>query len=547
MALIKRKKKEALLTIKTLEDEQKEIRLAKEEKELALERKESEIEKIKHEKIKQATRDLGTLDLENLKLLFNRVDYNTFCMIVTIGNIRGKHLMALYSGSKKLREYCNRSFQAVDKQGQGIGLPEEQYLFYLLLNKMGIRIPVEKTPRRLYIEKAVGGQVWCFGSNCPTLMGLKGKKDKTIPVLNPDLQDIIQIDASYFQVLCLDSFGRVWAFGGNDCGQLGLGHNFPKQLPKMIPSLINIVQVATECKHSLCLDNQGHVWSFGLNRWGQLGLGDSLNRNTPEIIPTLNNIIQVSIGSAYSTCLDLEGHVWTFGCNSNGRLGHKKSNEISHFIPKMIDDFDNIVQISCGQHHTLCLNKEGEVYGFGLNINGELGYSISILTIDFPCIIPYIPKIIKVSAGYDSSLILDYLGNVWVFGKNNIGQLGLENSERRTLKPEEFFSKKGLESIKNSLQQEIEFNLIIPEPDLIMLPTIIPELVQAGIVDIKAGQYYSLCLDNRGQVWTFGYNNYKRSDSKESQINIKPIIIPTLNNVIQISTKSLSSFFIVNK
>jgi alpha-tubulin suppressor-like RCC1 family protein len=32
-----------------------------------------------------------------------------------------------------------------------------------------------------------------------------------------------------------------------------------------------------------------------------------------------------------------------------------------------------IVQVACGSYHTLCLTREGVVWGFGKNKNGQIG------------------------------------------------------------------------------------------------------------------------------------------------------------------------------
>jgi hypothetical protein len=55
-----------------------------------------------------------------IRELLNLVDYNTFLTMVTAGQIRGKHLIALCNSSKKLNGYCNRSFQPVNAEGSPV-------------------------------------------------------------------------------------------------------------------------------------------------------------------------------------------------------------------------------------------------------------------------------------------------------------------------------------------------------------------------------------------------------------------------------------------
>jgi hypothetical protein len=96
----------------------------------------------------------GSIDEGFVKFL-NGLDYNTFLNFIQNGDINGQDLINLCSSSKKLNEYCNRSFQPLMAQGQVYGEEQTQYLFRLLLNKAGFRIPKGRSPRALYIKKFV--------------------------------------------------------------------------------------------------------------------------------------------------------------------------------------------------------------------------------------------------------------------------------------------------------------------------------------------------------------------------------------------------------
>jgi len=39
----------------------------------------------------------------------------------------------------------------------------------------------------------------------------------------------------------------------------------------------------------------------------------------------------------------------------------------------VLDIFEEIVQVSCGLHHTLALTKKGLIYGMGSNRKHEMG------------------------------------------------------------------------------------------------------------------------------------------------------------------------------
>ena len=78
--------------------------------------------------------------------------------------------------------------------------------------------------------------------------------------------------------------------------------------------------------------------------------------------------------------------------------------------------------MSAGYDHSLILTNDGQVYAFGNNEYGQLGVKgfieISLLNI---C------NISQISAGYKCSLALTDHGQVYGFGLNNCGQLGLHD------------------------------------------------------------------------------------------------------------------------
>ena len=82
----------------------------------------------------------------------------------------------------------------------------------------------------------------------------------------------------------------------------------------------------------------------------------------------------MSCGHKHSVILTEDGLVWTFGCGSNGALGHGYNFTDKHW-PTLIEDLSNqfIIDISCGQNHTVCLSENGNVYTFGMSRNGQCG------------------------------------------------------------------------------------------------------------------------------------------------------------------------------
>nr|XP_035968521.1 RCC1-like G exchanging factor-like protein isoform X1 [Halichoerus grypus] len=133
------------------------------------------------------------------------------------------------------------------------------------------------------------------------------------------------------------------------------------------------------------------VWGMGLNKDSQLGFQRSRKDKTrgyeyvlepspvplPLDRPQETQVLQVSCGRAHSLILtDREG-VFSMGNNSYGQCGRNVvENEIyseSHKVNRMQDFDGQVVQVVCGQDHSLFLTDKGEVYSCGWGADGQTG------------------------------------------------------------------------------------------------------------------------------------------------------------------------------
>ena len=105
------------------------------------------------------------------------------------------------------------------------------------------------------------------------------------------------------------------------------------------------------------------------------------------------------------------------GNNFYGRLGLGDQSLSNTSVPCLVESLVNekIISVTCGSTHTVAINKEGEVYSWGLGEFGALGTG-NITTMYCPTKIDFFPKnrikIISASCGNRHT--------VFVGGKNNI-------------------------------------------------------------------------------------------------------------------------------
>lgn len=101
------------------------------------------------------------------------LSYPIFVNLILVGNITGKDLISFCNSSPLLKEKCDRAFNA-----EGKIIPE--YIFYILLQKMGIKLKPGESPKARYIKAL---------NNRESFLRLKAKFDVISSIkqkLNPD-------------------------------------------------------------------------------------------------------------------------------------------------------------------------------------------------------------------------------------------------------------------------------------------------------------------------------------------------------------------------
>ena len=123
----------------------------------------------------------------------------------------------------------------------------------------------------------------------------------------------------------MEAFG---AGGGNGNGQLGDGTTVGRTIPMPIPSLTSgVVQIAAGRQFALALKDDESVWAWGYNNVGQIGDNTSgTSRTVPTAVNGLgvnSNVVQIAASEDFyaSYALQDDGKVWGWGQNVNGDLG----------------------------------------------------------------------------------------------------------------------------------------------------------------------------------------------------------------------------------
>ena len=85
-------------------------------------------------------------------------------------------------------------------------------------------------------------------------------------------------------------------------------------------------------------------------------------------------IKKIDCGDFHSLALDDNGGIYSWGAGQMGQCGHGKFEDLE--VPTKIRYFEGkrFVNIVAGNHHSLALSSQNELYGWGQGDLGQCGY-----------------------------------------------------------------------------------------------------------------------------------------------------------------------------
>jgi len=239
-----------------------------------------------------------------------------------------------------------------------------------------------------------------------------------------------------------------------------------------------------------------------------------------------HKIQQVSCGGLHTIALTKESKVYCWGSTEGGQLGLPTG-----VIQKLCRNEDNAVkqpqqlvslqdqvvtQVACGETHSLCLCKNGSIFGWGMSLYGQLGLGFSSDSFEpglgmekskvmEPRKIESLKdeQVAKIYCGSTFSLFLTKNGELYGCGMNDLGQLG--------------------EDIYNDLSVLENARMGQMQTSDITIPTQVSSLLGIQISTVACGESHVLAIDgdgkDRNMLWAWG--QYKSGQLGLGEVNTK--------------------------
>jgi len=301
-------------------------------------------------------------------------------------------------------------------------------------------------------------------------------------------------------------------------------------VPRLLASALGrrVCQVACGESHTLVLDETGTVLACGRNREGQLGLGhrDELEASELSTVEALGSerVAQVAAGSFHSLCVTSEGAALAWGllhtatapvrragpgahlagmeadsrtASRYARMLVQRSEQLyaggeatgpaRHVVRRMqtipievpgLPRRAKVVQVAGGFSFTVLRTESGDMWGWGYNDCGQLGvgHRAHVTSATLMKLPAAAGRVAAFACGQQHTVVVDARGAVWAMGSNALGQLG------QSLLP-------GHRRVHNACEA-------------------LRVDVEATAVAVACGSFHSALLDAEGCLWTFGHSEY---------------------------------------
>lgn len=244
------------------------------------------------------------------------------------------------------------------------------------------------------------GTLWCWGSLVYGQIGNNTNDYSGIDCFSSPVQTICggnnwkQVSACYNRVFGLKTDGTLWAWGNNYDGALGLGDTYDDSSPETKHNRSSPTQIGngTDWAYvdsaedaTFAIKTDGTLWAWGDNTYHTLGSPDALYygsisypvqvlvftfegaESSPVQVSPNNDWVKVraaSDGVVYG--LKTDGSLWTWG---DQQLIYNS------ICPVKMDVFGTkqFKDIQCGYYSTFVVDNYNNVYCWGKNESGQLG------------------------------------------------------------------------------------------------------------------------------------------------------------------------------
>ena len=271
------------------------------------------------------------------------------------------------------------------------------------------------------------GAAYCWGRNEFGQLGDSSTTDRPTPVLVHGGIGFRQLAAGSHHTCGVDTLGTPYCWGRNDHGQAGTGLGSDRSYPVQVTGRVRMKAISAGAQHTCATivhwEHEDRMYCWGHNSHGQLGNRELRHSATPAPAFGTVRYTALAAGNRHTCGVTSAGTVNCWGANERGQLGNGSLTNSNVPFPIRVTRRVAFTGVTVGATHSCALTSEGEVYCWGQNSAGQLGigkrgYSIMPQRLDRSL------RFAVLSAGGDATCGVRRDGVVYCWGSNAAGQFG---------------------------------------------------------------------------------------------------------------------------
>jgi len=199
---------------------------------------------------------------------------------------------------------------------------------------------------------------------------------------------VVSIDCGWLHAAVALECGAALAWGSNEFGQLGTGDESKSPEPVLckIDRDVRLCKVVCGSYYTLVVDDKGELWSWGryqasnwptkfTNTWanGYEKRGDKGIKG--------EKIVLLAGGESHVACAMESGKLFSWGYNEQWQLGwgqhetdHQGQQKPREIKISNLSSENPVTALNCGGLHTAVALKNGNVFAWGSNSEGQIGH-----------------------------------------------------------------------------------------------------------------------------------------------------------------------------
>jgi alpha-tubulin suppressor-like RCC1 family protein len=278
--------------------------------------------------------------------------------------------------------------------------------------------------------------LWVWGRNTEAQLGTNDATTRSTPVTTfAGGNNWKSVAGGGNFAAAIKTDGTLWTWGASNVNAPVTGTNDTTAKSTPVTTFVggtNWKSVSCGLNHSAAIKTDGTLWTWGDNNPEGLGINQSTSDRSFPVTTFAGGTDwkSVACGTAFTVAIKTNGTLWTWGSGSDGRLGVNDTTQRNTPVTTFAGG-TTWKSVACGWDHVVAIKTDGSLWIWGSNDNGRLGTNDTTQRLTPVTTFAGGTNWKSVGAGREHTLAIKTDGSLWLWGKNGDGELGDNTATNR--------------------------------------------------------------------------------------------------------------------